>query len=294
MSYLLAVDGGGTSCRAAIANLDGDILGRATTGSANIATDPDGATASIIEAARRALTDSRLTDVRLEDIDAYLGLAGANVGSNDHDMIAHLPFRRTHIDDDANVALQGALGWDDGVLAVLGTGSVYIGRRGSDVVRVGGWGFMIGDLGSGARLGRALLQDTLLAYDRILPRSELTRSVLRDFGDDPNRMVVEAQSEKPGGFARFAPRVFEYADNGDEVGLALVKGAVSHVNAALAAVTWYGCQRLCLLGGLADLYKPRISESFRAILRPPKNDALRGAVELGIRHFHSVQHERTA
>ena len=109
---------------------------------------------------------------------------------------------------------------------------------------------------------------------------------MREFDDDPARLVTVAQGEKPGGFARFAPLVFEYADRGDQVALSLVRGAVAHVNAALAAVTWPECERLSLLGGLAPLYAGRIDGKFRAIAVPPKGDALSGAVELGLRTFN--------
>jgi glucosamine kinase len=292
MPYLLAVDGGGTSCRAAVAAPDGTVLGRATTGAANIASNPEGAAASIIEAARKALAAAGLDSLPLRDLHAYLGLAGANVSADAARLASRLPFADTRIVDDATIALQGALGSDNGVIAILGTGSVYIGRNGESVLRAGGWGFMVGDLGSGARLGRALLQDTLLAYDRILPRSELTRFVLREFGDDPARLVTFAQGQEPGGFARFAPLVFEYAERGDEVGASLVRGAVAHVNAALAAVTWPGCERLCLLGGLAGHYRNRIEQRFRSILQPAKGDALKGAIELGLQSFQSAGSEQ--
>jgi glucosamine kinase len=285
MHYLLAIDGGGTSCRAAIAAPDGTVLGRAVTGSANIMSNPAIAAENIVQAARDALSDAKMDDAAPKCLHAFLGLAGANVTANADAFVARLPFRETHIVDDGIIALQGALGAADGLVAILGTGSAYLGRKGDRILRAGGWGFMVGDLGSGARLGRALLQDTLLAYDHILPRSELTREVLRKFDDDPARLVAFAQDEKPRGFASFAPMVFEYADKGDSMGLSLVGGATAHVNSALQAVTWPGCERLCLLGGLAPLYANRIDPKFRIILTPPRADALAGAVELGLRTF---------
>lgn len=45
--YLVGIDGGGTSCRARICDLDGTILGEAKTGSANILLGSDIAMASI-------------------------------------------------------------------------------------------------------------------------------------------------------------------------------------------------------------------------------------------------------
>ena len=286
MDLVFGFDGGGTSCRAAVADLSGRILGRAAAGPANTTTDPDGAVTHIIEAAHAALADAGLEAAKIARIPAYLGLAGHNIEAGKLGIEKRLPFPDCKLEDDGAIALQGALGTAEGIVAVLGTGSVYLGRRGPDIKRVGGWGFMVGDLGSGARLGRALLQDTLLAYDNIMPRSPLTRRVMSDFNFDPSLLVQSAQSEKPGGFGRFAPLVFEYAEKGDIVAANLVRGAVAHVDAALAAITWPGCDRLALLGGLARFYAPRIDAQFRAILREPEGDALDGAVQLAIRHFH--------
>lgn len=285
MTLLLAVDGGGTSCRAAIAAADGRELGRAVAGPANVATDPAQAAANIVAAAGAALAAAGLEASALPTLSAHLGLAGVNVGVDTAALTGLLPFASCAVSDDAQIALQGALGDDDGMVAVLGTGSVYLGRHGGSVVRAGGWGFMVGDLGSGARLGRALLQDTLLAHDRILPRSPLTWHVMGEFGNDPARLVNYAQNERPAGFGRFAPLVFDYAERGDAIATALVRGAVAHVDAALAAVTWPGCATLCLLGGVSRFYATRIDPQFRAMLKAPRGDALSGAVQLARRAF---------
>ncbi|MET0172534.1 MAG: BadF/BadG/BcrA/BcrD ATPase family protein, partial [Agrobacterium vaccinii] len=39
--YLVGVDGGGTSCRAAVADVNGQILGRGKSGASNIMSAPD-------------------------------------------------------------------------------------------------------------------------------------------------------------------------------------------------------------------------------------------------------------
>jgi glucosamine kinase len=115
---------------------------------------------------------------------------------------------------------------------------------------------------------------------------------MSEFGGDPVRLFNYAQSEKPSGFARFAPLVFDYAERGDAVAAELVHDAVAHVDASLEAVTWAGCEALCLLGGLASLYAPHIDAPFRAILKPAKADALTGAVELGLREFNQSAAQR--
>jgi glucosamine kinase len=285
MKYLIAIDGGGSNCRAAVATADGAVLGKAIAGAANIATDPLDSAANIVEAAKLALKQAGLENVPLDTIPAYLGLAGFNVGTDTSAVAARLPFEQVHFEDDAVIALQGALGDADGVIAILGTGSVYYGRQGTTIRRAGGWGFTVGDLGGGARLGQALLQETLLAHDNVRPSTRLTQQVMTEFGGDAVRLYSYAQKSKPSDFARFAPLVFEHAERGDAVGTALVRDAVTHVNAALAAVTWPECEALCLLGGLAPFYAPRIDAKFRAILRAARADALTGAIELGLHEF---------
>ncbi|RVA26536.1 N-acetylglucosamine kinase, partial [Mesorhizobium sp. M7A.F.Ca.US.001.01.1.1] len=54
MNFVLGIDGGGTSCRAALATADGTVIGRAKSGAANIRTDLTGARSNIVEAARQA------------------------------------------------------------------------------------------------------------------------------------------------------------------------------------------------------------------------------------------------
>ncbi len=51
--YFIGIDGGGTSCRAAVADASGQILGRARGGAANILTNLEGALGNIVSTAER-------------------------------------------------------------------------------------------------------------------------------------------------------------------------------------------------------------------------------------------------
>ncbi len=290
MTLILAVDGGGTSCRAAVANSGGEILGRAVSGPANVSTDPEGAAANIVKAVRAALADAGQSDAALATLPAFLGLAGANLVSAVEAVRAHLPFEQCVVEDDAGIALQGALGNMDGAVMVLGTGTVLFGRRNGSIFRAGGWGFAVGDQGSGARIGRDLLQETLLAHDQVRAASPLTSAVLADFGGDPMRLAELAQQARPADFARFAPRVFPAADEGDAVAKDILDLTIAQVDAQLDAFLWPECEALCLLGGLSGLYANRIGERFRAILKRPEADALVGAVQLATLKFSRGLH----
>ncbi|TNM66589.1 N-acetylglucosamine kinase [Aliirhizobium smilacinae] len=284
--FILGIDGGGTSCRAALADADGVMLGRGRSGASNILTDPDTALKHITEAARLAFEDAGLKP-RLDATQAILGLAGNNVGDAVGYVTARLPFARSQIVSDGVIALQGAIGDEDGAIGIVGTGTVYIIRDQGQFRSIAGWGFQVSDLGSGARLGQLALQETLLAFDKIRPMSLLAEAILAEFDGNPELIVDFARLAKPGDFGRYTPKVFEFADQGDETALRILKVGASGVDEALDAVyaVTGAAGKLCLLGGLAPLYPPYLAERHRTRLSEPRADALTGAVELAVKAY---------
>lgn len=285
MNFVLGIDGGGTSCRAALATADGIVVGRAKSGAANIRTDLTGARTNIVDAARQAFVAAGQDPGLIPQTPAILGLAGANVGTYRQQLEAILPFSQSRVETDAEIALEGAVGSGDGAMAILGTGTAYMARKNGKSRAIGGWGFQVGDQGSGARIGRDLLEQTLLAHDGIREGSPLTQAMLAIFRNNPEDVVEFTTNAKPGDFGGFAPKVFDHAEKGDAVANWILDKAVADVAAALGALDLSGEAPLCLLGGLAPLYAPRLSTRYRALLKPPLDDALGGAVQMAVRIF---------
>ncbi len=283
--YFIGIDGGGTSCRAAVADNAGRILGRGNSGPSNILTDPDTALKHISEASRQALYLAGLDENLIHRCSALLGLAGNNVGDAISYVQARLPFARSQIVSDGLIALQGAIGDSDGTIAIVGTGTIFITRHEGRLRYLGGWGFQVGDLGGGARLGHAALQEALLVHDGIHSTSQLTSSLLDAFDHDPRNIVDFARAAQPGDFGRYAPKVVEFANLGDATALRLIRQAAVHVNEALDEVARHGNGPLCLLGGLAKVYPAYLAERHRTRLVEPLADALTGAVALAVKNF---------
>jgi glucosamine kinase len=279
--YVIGIDGGGTSCRAALADINGTVLGRGKSGASNILTDPDTALKHIVEAAELAFEDAGLTPA-LGSTSAILGLAGNNVGDAVGYVRARLPFKASEIVSDGVIALQGAIGDEDGAIGIVGTGTVYIIRERGEFRSIAGWGFQVSDLGSGARLGQLALQEALLAFDRIRPMTALCQAILAEFDGNPELIVDFARLAKPGEFGRYTPKVFEFAASGDATALRILHTGAAGIDEALDAVQAVtGANgKLCLLGGLATLYPPYLAERHRTRLSQPRADALTGAVEL--------------
>lgn len=272
MRYL-GIDGGGTGCRAACADAAGQVLGRGSGGPANIATDPDGALVHLLDAARAALGPADP-----QDVVAVLGLAGANLPDRAAWLAARLPFARVDIRSDAEIALVGAHDGADGIVATLGTGSVYGIRRDGGFRTIGGWGFVLGDEASGAWIGRAAMAAALRALDGLGPMTPLLSAVL-DAEGGAAAMVGRAFTAPPAAFARHAPEVLRAAGR-DVAADAILAAADAQVCVALDHLLAEGPLPVCFLGGLGPAFAARLSDRYAGLVCPPRGDALAGALHL--------------
>jgi N-acetylglucosamine kinase-like BadF-type ATPase len=107
------------------------------------------------------------------------------------------PFRVRHVDlaHDSITAYLGALGDGYGAVVASGTGVVTLGVGRAGVARVDGWGYLVGDAGSGYSLGRAALDAVLRAHDGRGPATALTEVVEREF-PDVEGMYIALQSDE--------------------------------------------------------------------------------------------------
>lgn len=273
MAVLLGIDGGGTGCRAAVADASGRILGTGTAGPANIASDLDAARDNILAATRAALAEAGARTA-IGDLAAGLGLAGANARGK-ADALRHvLPFARVRIETDAVAAVKGALGQADGIVAALGTGSVFASQRGGYMRQIGGWGLVLGDEGSGAWLGRALLRECLRAAEGFRTTTPLLQAVLAEQGG-VDAVIAVSLAARPADLAALAPRVLT---SDDPAAHELRARALADVNQAIGLLQGEATLPVSVIGGLAGFYTGQLAA--RWDLRAPLGTALDGALVL--------------
>jgi glucosamine kinase len=277
----LGVDGGGTQCRARLADRSGRLLGEGTSGPANIRLGLDAGFASVLDAARQCLAEARLGEHAMGRITACLALAGATEPT---ELAAarsrRLPFSHTVIVSDAHAACVGAHRGNDGGVIIAGTGSVGWAIVGGRQHRVGGWGLMLSDEGSGAWLGREAMRRVLWAHDGRVAPTALLRRLFDEFGADPYAIVRWAADARPAEFGRLAPLVVEHAARQDPAALELMRQAASHIDVLAARLLALGAERLALVGGLAPHLEGWLASETRQHLVKPEGDALDGALEL--------------
>ena len=280
-TYFLGIDGGGSKCRARIRDGHGALLAEALGGSSNIYQNFDGALANILAASREAAAKA---GIRTEDIHAGLGLAGivTSVGA-ERITQAGLPFASVTADNDAYAACIGAFSGKDGGMVIAGTGSIGYALVGGERHMVGGWGFQLGDHGSGAWVGHHAVRRAALAMDGLLQPTNLIEEILKRVGRTRQEVSRWSETATPRDYAAFAPLVFEMASRADVQGMTIViegAAAISKLGHALLA---RGAKRLCLLGGLSYVYPPYLDADVRAALVVPEADAIDGAIMMARR-----------
>lgn len=266
MAFFLGIDGGGTGCRAAVADAEGRVLGRGTGGPANINTDVERAAASIMTATQSALQGSGLQP---DQLIAALGLAGGTMRAATARLMALLPFSHTQIVNDGITTARGALGPGDGILAALGTGSIFAVQRGGQIRQVGGRGFLLGDEGSGAVLGRSLLAEAMRAEDGFAPMTPLLRSVLDDHCGIEG-IIEFGNRSRPADFAALAPKV---TSSQDPAAARLFDAAVDQVRHILTVLQAGDSLPVVFVGGLGLSYAARLNGPW------PVHDALGNSVD---------------
>jgi N-acetylglucosamine kinase-like BadF-type ATPase len=221
---VLGIDGGGTKTTGVIADQDGNVLSKHTVG----ATNPNSGDHNIVE---KELTDL-FNVLKNENVEAFskiefifIGMSGVDRPDTKQTMAAmieriiglDIPFL---IDNDAvNALYSGTLG-EPGIVNIAGTGSITFGINDKGKRdRVGGWGYLLNDTGSGYEIGRQALVQIFNEFDENGKKTLLTELFLDHFdASSPPEFITNIY--EPGNAKKVIPPlcelVFKAADEGDE------------------------------------------------------------------------------
>jgi len=239
LDYVLGIDGGGTKTACVISDTGGRLLGAGIGGSSNYLTvGEEEAKRSIQVAVQKAIEKSSVRIPKFKV--AYLGMAGAGRPSGANlirRMVESLDLaEKVAIDTDAAIALAGATACNPGVVVISGTGSIAFGiNKDGERERVGGWGYLLGDEGSGYDIGRKGLTAALRAYDGrgedtvLLPRlmGRLKVSNVDELVDH-----VYSGGVKIGEVSSLTPLIVEAAREGDLVSKKILEDAAEELSSA--------------------------------------------------------------
>ncbi len=281
MTLYLGVDAGGTASKARLVDASGTILGTGKAGPANTRIGIDTLHATLLEVCEQATNAAGLNAEQIATIRCGMGIAGINrMGMKPQIQALPFPFANAQFSSDAMIANLGAHNGNDGAILILGTGSVGLIKRGEDSVSIGGYGFPISDEGSGAALGLSAIRHAVRALDGRTRPTPLSQAITKQFDHAIPQVIAWMDDAAPGDYASFAPLVMDYADNGDEIALSIVRDAALHVERFIETIIAKGATRCVLMGGLAERMKPWLRVRVVSHLDEPLGDALDGALIL--------------
>ncbi len=293
MQLFLGIDGGGTHTRVVLMDSEEVEIGRVEGSATGL--DRSSVCASVEELG--VLCRKVLDEKEGSSVDLCAGLAGAGdsvVKKSLKRAIDKLGLaQRTSVRTDAEVAFMDVFGPEEpGILLIAGTGSTALGRGGNGSKRVGGWGSVIGDEGSGYRMGLESLRLAIKAQDGRIPVSPLMTEVLRAVGvKDPRDLVTWVDGAQKSQVAALASLVCHMASEGERISSVIVEKAIDdlvlHVRTLVGHLgSWQSAPRVVLHGGLIDSAGPLHNdlivaiEQMDCVILEEEVDAARGACRM--------------
>ncbi|HKS38489.1 MAG TPA: N-acetylmuramic acid 6-phosphate etherase [Verrucomicrobiae bacterium] len=296
----LGIEGGGTRTVALLVDAQERLVRRIETGPANL----------------RLLTDDKLVSQlrslgsRPPEITSVaVGLAGARTEA-DRERIRRAAGRvwpgiPCHATNDLETALMAAensafyvprsVSNTARVLVLSGTGSCCFGRTWNGrTAKVGGWGHVLGDKGSGFEIGLRALKAVVYYYDCDGVWSKLGQRLLRKLQlNEPDDLIGWIQKAGKDEVAALAVEVFGAQAGGDRIAIDILEGAAHGLaNDAVACarrlVKSEEPVQFVLAGGVL-LRQPRFARKVAGLLRklwpkavvtPLQRESVWGAVEL--------------
>lgn len=302
---LIGIDGGGTHTRGILFR-DGKIEASSRAGTTRIGAVGVGESCErtlnvILDLCEQAKVD-------YTEIDAVvIGLAGVWLDEEKKRSAALLrtlarghdfKFSNMMVTSDAELALEGAFQGDEGIITIVGTGSIGLGnpKNKSELVRCGGWGIELDDEGSGAWIGREGLTGVVRGLDgrgKPTKLAEVIEEMIPTIDLKKPRTIVKAYADGAFKYPMLTPSVMKCAEEGDEICLDIIQRSAVHLAelpATLAKEFKSKSVDVALMGGIIDndtmlagLLKEEIKKNKKLNLIEPKGNALQGALMIAER-----------
>lgn len=241
--FVIGVDGGGSKTLAILADGRGRELGRGVAEGCNYqVVGMEAAKSAIRTAIQGAFSAAGIPNQAVKSV--CLGLAG--IGRPDDRGWVEEFVHEEKLAEHLTIANDGQLllwagtpeGWGIGV--VSGTGSIAYGRSPDGrEARSGGWGYLMGDEGSGYAIGRAALQAVAQAADGRAAATSLATRILAHWGlTYPGDLVAKVYRAGIGRveIAELAALVFDESERGDSAALHIETQASRELAAMLAVI----------------------------------------------------------
>lgn len=152
---------------------------------------------------------------------------------------ARFPSSVVEVVNDALAALTAGTRGTSGVVLIAGTGSIAVGETNKGVVkRAGGYGYLLGDEGSGFAIGQAGLRAAIQSFEARGPHTSLWEQATRFYQvHHPQELIpkIYGSTSPVSLVAAFAPLVISESQR-DEAAIRIMEQAYAHYRLLLESV----------------------------------------------------------
>ena len=231
---VLGIDVGGTKTVCLLADDDERVIAEAREEGANL----QGAGELALEKVLHSVMEKTLEGTGVIPSAICLGIAGVDRASDEavvRSIMNRIGYKaRILVVNDALIALQAGVGNGAGIVIVSGTGSIAYGRNDQgEASRAGGWGYVLGDEGSGYWIGRLALRAVVRHADGRGRVTSLTPRLLAHFGvTRATELIHKIYHEElgPRSIAAVAKYVQHARDEGDTVATGILNRAADELD----------------------------------------------------------------
>jgi N-acetylglucosamine kinase-like BadF-type ATPase len=240
MLHVIGIDAGGTKTVCLLADGHGHVIAHARAEGANLQAVGE----LQVEKVLHDVMEHAIGDRDIVPAAICLGIAGVDRPDDAaivRAIMKRIGFKaRVLIVNDALIALETGAPGQPGVVIISGTGSIAYGRNAAgEAARAGGWGYVLGDEGSGYWIGRSALRAVLRAADHRGPRTILTPMLLEHFGVDQPQMLlhhVYHHNLTPAAIGALASSVQSAFTQGDQAAVGILRSAANELEGAALTV----------------------------------------------------------
>jgi len=281
IDFLIGADGGGSGTRVLLAKRDGRVIGAGRAGPSALSRGIEPAWAQIVDAITQAFAAADLPLSPWRECALGAGLSGAIHPPWHAAFRAADPgFAHLVLDSDSYTMLLGAHGGEPGAVVAAGTGSIgEVLHADGSRASVGGWGFPIGDEGSGAWLGWQAVRYAHAAIDGRVAAGRLAASIQAECGADRDHLLGWARAAGAFEFASLAPIVFD-CEAADVAAAGLLAAAVGELESLARTLDPAATSRFAITGSVGRRLAPRLSSTLRSRCVEPAEGSDGGALIL--------------
>jgi N-acetylglucosamine kinase-like BadF-type ATPase len=311
INYIIGIDGGGTKTECVLSDSKFNIIDTSFGEASNfLVFGIDKVNKRLYELINRCLKKNKL---KFENLSAIIiGTAGAgrikdaeNLRSSFIKFLKSkkINFKNFYVFSDARIALEGAFSGKPGSILIAGTGSIMFGKdKVGKIHRVGGFGRLIGDEGSGYSLGRKGLNAVSKELDGRGKKTEITKLIRKKYKiQSADDLIISVYREKLD-IASVVPLVLKAAGKKDAIASKIINEETGELIFHIKAMYEKLNQKILevsFIGGIvenkntfSDLLRKKINKELPKIIvtKPQKQPAFGALLLAGerIRNLHNA------